>query len=39
MSRKTKIGNLEDALVVDKKIGSLHVSVKDALGVQVPQTL
>lgn len=36
---ETEIGNLEDALVVDEKIGSLHISVEDVILVEIAQTL
>lgn len=39
VARKTEIGNLEDALVVDEKIGSLHISVEDVILVKIAQTL
>jgi hypothetical protein len=39
MACQTKVGNLKDALVVDEKIGSLHISVEDMVFVKIAQTL
>lgn len=39
MASETEIGNLEDALVVDEKIGSLHISVENVILVKIAQTL
>lgn len=36
---QAEISNLEDALVVDEKIGGLHVSVQDVVFMQVAQAL
>lgn len=36
---QAKISNLENALVVDEKVGSLHISMEDVIIVKVAQTL
>lgn len=37
MSSKTKIGNLENALIVDEQVGRLHITVKDVVVVEIAQ--
>lgn len=39
VSGQAKIGNLQDALVVDEKVGSLHVSVQDVVVVEIAEAL
>lgn len=36
---QAKVGNLQDALVVDEEIGSLHIAVKDVVVVEVAEAL
>lgn len=39
MPGQTEIGNLEDSLVADEQVGSLHISVEDVVVVEVSKTL
>ncbi len=38
MSCKTKVGNLQNSFVVDEKVGRLHISMQDAVLVEVFQS-